>query len=197
MGYEPKAFPESGTKTNVPTVEERLKRLTEIRKEAQAAHELARRRMIERHPNQFIPFKKGDRVWLDTKNVKMPYENRKLMPKREGPFQIKRVLGKLVYELEIPGKWRIHPVFHATLLLPYKENSVHGPNTIRPPPEEIEGEEEYEVESIQKHKKGTDRKWLYFVKWKGYSVSENTWEPESSFVHAKDILQSYKKAKKL
>src|SRR5438132_4440285 len=43
MGYEPKAFPESGTKTNVPTVEERLKRLTEIRKEAQAAHELDRK----------------------------------------------------------------------------------------------------------------------------------------------------------
>src|SRR5438132_14235989 len=85
MGYEPKAFPESGTKTNVPTVEERLKRLIELRKEAQAAHELARRCMIERHPNQFIPFKKGDRVWLDTKNVKMPYENRKLIPKREGP----------------------------------------------------------------------------------------------------------------
>ena len=33
---------------------------------------------------------------------------------------------------------------------PYEENNVHGPNYVQPPPDLIDGEEEWEVEHIIK-----------------------------------------------
>ena len=47
--------------------------------------------------------------------------------------------------------WRIHNVFHATLLQPYKENEVYGANFPEPPPELLEGEEVYKIETILNH----------------------------------------------
>ena len=42
----------------------------------------------------------------------------------------------------------IHPVFHVDLLTPYRETPMHGCNYLRPPPDLVKGEEEYEVECI-------------------------------------------------
>eukprot|EP00835_Amoeboradix_gromovi_P001951 NODE_100_length_20777_cov_0.240884.p13 type:complete len:153 gc:universal NODE_100_length_20777_cov_0.240884:17940-18398(+) len=52
-------------------------------------------------------------------------------------------------------------------------------------------EESYEVESIVDHKveKG---KFLYFVKWKGYESTENTWELERNLSGCSEILDAYK-----
>ena len=50
------------------------------REEALAAHELARRRIAERKNNAFIPFKQGQKVWLDTRHMKTSY-HKKMTPK--------------------------------------------------------------------------------------------------------------------
>ncbi|KAI0822691.1 hypothetical protein BC628DRAFT_1326753 [Trametes gibbosa] len=42
------------------------------------------------------------------------------------------VLNSLNYQLKLPTTWKIHPVFHACFLTPYKENNIHGPNYTRP-----------------------------------------------------------------
>jgi hypothetical protein len=81
MGYESLGLPTAFPKTNVPEVEKRLTALFRARNEAQAAHELARQTMMERITQKFILFKKGDEVWLDSKNLKLPYPTRKLAPK--------------------------------------------------------------------------------------------------------------------
>jgi chromodomain-containing protein len=53
----------------------------------------------------------------------------------------------------------------------------------------IKGEEEYEVEHVVNHQfKGRSRQLQYFVKWKGYPKSDNTWEPASA-VPAPDLNQ--------
>jgi hypothetical protein len=71
--------------------------------------------------------------------------HKKITPKREGPFEIDEVLGPVTYRLKLPESWKIHNVFHATLLRPYIENEVYGNNYPRPLPELLEGEEVYEV----------------------------------------------------
>ena len=114
-----------------------------------------------------------------------------MKPKREGPFTITEVLGLVTYKLQLPKTWRIHNVFHATLLCPYKENSVHGENFAEPPPELVEEEEVYEVETILNHRK-RGQGYQYFVKWRGYPISDATWEPEHVFSDDGDMLTQYK-----
>ncbi len=191
MGYEPKAIPEGFPATNTPDVQDRIQALQKAREEALALHELARQRMAERIRNTFVPFKKGEKVWLEATNLQLGYENRKLAHRREGPFTITEVLGPLTYRLKLPPQWRIHPVFHASLLTPYKENDIYGPNYLRPPPDLIEGEEEYEVEAIMWHKKPRG-KLMFLIKWEVYPSADNTWEPEEHLSNAKEILDKYK-----
>lgn len=127
----------------------------------------------------------------DTRNT------RKLTPKQEGPFTITEVLSPLKYRLALPRKWKIHPVFHASFLTPYVENETHGTNFLRPPPELINDEEEYEVEAIVGHKKLRNNT-KYRIKWKGYPTSENTWEDEEALIsHGQQTLDDYKRAKNL
>ena len=109
----------------------------------------------ERTPesHNLTPFKEGDKVWLESRYLKLHYKSKKLAPKWEGPFKVLEVLSPLNYQLELPKSWQIHPVIHITLLSPYKENDIHGTNYTTPPPDLIEGEHEYEVEAIISHKK--------------------------------------------
>jgi len=85
----------------------------------------------------------------------------------------------------------MHGVFHASLLSPYKETPEFGPNFIPQPSELINGEEEYEVETIHAHR-GSPSRQQYLVSWKGYSHAKDTWEPESHLGYACFILQAYK-----
>jgi len=133
FGDTPVAIPLSFENTRFPTVEDKMKTLIKNREEALAAHELARTRMIERRKSTFTPFKRGDMVWLDTRNLKTNY-HKKMKPRREGPFEITKVIGPVTYQIKTPKTWRIHNVFHATLLRQYKETEVYGANFPRPPP---------------------------------------------------------------
>ena len=196
LGYAPRDIPLAFPQSNVPAADRRLKELQEARNEALAAHELARQRVIERSLRNFTPFKLGEKVWLDGKNLKIGYPTRKFAPKREGPFKITEVMGPVTYRLKLPPKWKIHPVFHATLLTPFKETTTHGPNFLQPPPDLIKGEEHYEVEAIVGHK--IIRNIRHFrVKWFGYSGSSNTWEPEENLKDAMELLEDYKQRKHL
>jgi hypothetical protein len=165
------------------------------REEALAAHELARTRMANRKRSDFTPFETGQKVWLDTRNLKTTY-HKKMAPKREGPFVIEEVIGPITYRLKLPEEWKIHNVFHAHLLRPYVENEVYGENFIRPPPDLLEGEEVYEVEAILRHRR-RGRGYQYYVKWKGYPISEATWENESAFSDDGDMIAFYKNRNQL
>src|ERR1700678_990375 len=121
------AIPLSFEHTKFPEIEEKMKQLIKNREEVLAAHELARSQIAARKTNMFTPFVKGQKVWLDTRNLKMSY-HKKIAPKREGPFKIDEVLGPVTYRLKLPETRKIHDVFHAILLQPYVENEVHGEN---------------------------------------------------------------------
>jgi hypothetical protein len=60
-----------------------------------------------------------------------------------------QVVGPVAYKLKVNPGWQVHPVFHVSLLEPYRENGrVQSP----PSPIEVEGALEYEVESILEHR---------------------------------------------
>ena len=128
-GKAPLVIPISFENTKFLSVAERIKNLVTNCEEALAAHELARSQMAEWIKSNFTPFKNGQMVWLDTRYLKTNY-HKKMAPKREGPFEIEEVPGPVTYQLKLPKSWKIHKVFHATLLRPYRENvekTIHDP----------------------------------------------------------------------
>ena len=191
MGIKPQALPEAFDRTDYPSNEERIKSLDKSRTEALAAHELARSRMIERSRRQWKPFRKGQKVWLEAKNLKLPYQSKKIAPKRLGPFEITDEVGSRAYRLALPTQWRIHNVFHASLLSPFKETDEHGTAFSEPPPDIINDEEEWEVEAIIAHRR-RGRGYQYLTHFKGYPSSEDCWLPERNFENAQEILNAYK-----
>ena len=95
------------------------------------------------------------------------------------------------YRLELPTRWSIHPVFHIDLLTPYHKTLTHGPNYQRPPPELVDGEEEYEVKNILDSRHfGRGQRLQYLVKWKGYPDSENQWVNKAD-IHADEAIAEY------
>jgi hypothetical protein len=90
--------------------------------------------------------------------------------KRYGPFPITKEISPVVFQLTLPLQWHIHNVFHASLLMLYKETEEHGDNFVQPPPELIDRQEEYEVEQIVNSRcMGRAKKLQYLLCWKGYS----------------------------
>ena len=191
MGTKPKALPEAFESTRFPTNEERVRWMERARSEALAAHELGRSRMIERSKHSWKPFYIGRKVWLEAKNLKLPYRTKKIAPKRLGPFRITDEIGTRSYRLELPKQWRVHSTFHSSLLSPFKQTDAHGPAFTEPPPDIINEEEEWEVEMILRHRK-QGRGYQYLVHYKDYPTSEDQYLSEKDLTNSKELLHNYK-----
>src|SRR5437588_3644565 len=89
-----------------------------------------------------------DLVILNAKNIRTKRLTKKLAPKLYGPFKILEKIRTQSYRLELNKRRRIHNVFHVSLLEPYKSSSNLQMTQIRPQPDVIEGEKEFEVERI-------------------------------------------------
>lgn len=198
MGHTPtlKQQKEPG---RVLAIEERKKMLIHGREKAQEAIKKAQELLLKRNQRKkgrkaYEPFKEGDKVWLDGKNLHTSHPLAKLAPKRFGPFRVEQVVNPIVFRLKLPPQWeakRIHPVFHASLLSPYKETEEHGKNFEEPPPDVIDGEEEYEVEQVlDVRRQGRQKQLQYLLKWKGYSEAHNSWEPADQ-VNAPELIADF------
>ena len=89
--------------------------------------------------------KPGDWVLLNAKHICTKRPTKKLAPKHYGPFKILDIIGSRSFRLELDKRWKIHNVFHVSLLEPYKTSDSFIRNPTRPEPEEMEGEKEFEV----------------------------------------------------
>jgi len=120
----------------------------------------------------------GDLVMMNGKNIRTKRPSKKLSPKLYSSVKVLEKKGSRAYKLEISPRWKIHPLFHVSLLEPNRASD--RPSREQPPqdPEDIEGDLEREVERIVKSEiisytrkvRGRNR-WMkevqYFVKWKG------------------------------
>jgi hypothetical protein len=147
---------------------------------------------FDAHVKETPPFQVGDLVWLSRKHIKTNRPSVKLDAKRLGPFKILEIVGeaKSAYKLELPPRMRIHPVFHASLLTPYRANTI--PGRVQPPPPAVivDGVEEYEVESILDSRIRNQRL-EYLIDWTGYSPDERTWETATDVANAAQALEDY------
>ena len=97
----------------------------------------------------------------------------------------------MIYQLNLPRGWRIHNTFHGNLLTRYNKMKEYGRNYLEPPLEIIEGKEEYKVEGIlDSRRKGRAQNLEYLVKWKGWSMAYNSWEPQKN-VHVPDLVKRF------
>jgi hypothetical protein len=126
----------------------RMDRIHEMRSRAQEAIAKAQDIMKNKKGTNYKPYQEQDRVWLEAINLKTTHPTAKLAPKQYGPFTIIKKVSDVVFQLELPHQWKIHNIFHASLLTPYIETELHGQNFPKPPPEIVEGDPEFEVEQI-------------------------------------------------
>jgi hypothetical protein len=142
LGYETALAPLEVITSNNEAVEDRIKIMMERRAQAiDAINQSNKGKSVI--PSQY---EVGAQVWLEATHLKIHHQKTKLAPKQYGPFPIIKEISLVAYQLRLPAAWRIHDVFHASLLTPYHETTAHGSNFSRPPPELIDGEEEYQVE---------------------------------------------------
>ena len=100
-----------------------------------------------------VKYNVGDLVLLATKNLCLQGP-RKLQDCFVGPFRVLQKIGKTAYKLDLSGGRHrqalrnIHDVFHVSLLRPHRDNGL-GTDI---PPIDVDGEVEFEVEAILKHR---------------------------------------------
>jgi hypothetical protein len=101
----------------------------------------------------------------------------------------------VVFQLELPHQWKVHNVFHASLLTLYIETELHGQNFPELPPEIVEGDPEFEVEQVVGSRRVGKKKSLqYKIRWKGYSPAHDSWEPAAQ-VYAPELIKRFQKTR--
>jgi len=100
-----------------------------------------------------------------------------------GPFIVKRTVGSRAYEIELPERWDIHPVFHVILLEPHRKDPVIRPQKIIPTPDIVDNEPSYVMGEVVASRwygnpksKFPHRFVEYMLAWEGYSPEEDSWE---------------------
>jgi len=190
IGYTPQIH-QPTRKTDIPSLEQQLSAIDEARKAAQEAQRKAQESWIKERPRH-SPFPVKSKVWLEGTNLQLPSNiTPKLSPRRYRPFEVVSQISKVAYKIKLPPTWKIHDVFHASLLTPYKETDQHGPNFLEPPPDILEGEPEWEVEQILKEQLFSRwKKKQYLVHWKGYLPAHDSWV-NSEDLHTPDLLADF------
>jgi deoxyuridine 5'-triphosphate nucleotidohydrolase len=183
-----------------PSTEEFLEGMRIAREAAKKALEKAAESMkkfADRKRSETPVFKVGDKVLLDATNYPSDRPTRKFSERRYGPFKIEKKISDLNYRLTLPANWKIHPVFHVDQLRKYHEDP-NEPNFVNPPPDLVEGREEFEVEQIldsgfrQVH--GSRKRALHYkIKWKGYHSKDSTWEPFEHVKNSPELLAKFHK----
>jgi len=181
-----------------PSAEEFVEGLRVARQAAEKAlHKAAEtmKRFADKKRNPTPSFVIGDKVLLDSSNYPSTRPSRKLSERRYGPFKIIEKVSDLTFKLDLPKTWKIHPTFHVDKLRRYHEDP-NSPNFTEPPPDLVEGREEYEVEDIldvdYRFLQGTRKRALHFlVKWVGYHSKDNTWEPYDNVKNSPELLKQF------
>lgn len=138
-------------------------------------------------------YRPGEKVWLNARNIQTLRPTKKLDWKNLGPFVVKQMVGSHACELQLPATMKVHPVFNLNLLRPASEDFLPGQYQPPPPPIEVEGVEQWEVEEIvdsywDRRSKRKPRLY-YTVKWTGHV--DHTTEPAEYLKNAAELVRNF------
>ena len=198
-GREPRMGFDIRKKGKNDKAEEFVKEMKERHEEAKAAlvkSQEEMKRQADRSRKEAEEYRVGDKVLISTKDFSKELRKRamkKLTEKFIGPYVVKKIVSENMVELELLAVLRIHLVVNVRRIVKYKEQ-VEGQKKIPPPPVEVAGEKEYEVEEIldKQERRG---KMKYLVKWKGYTTEENMWEGLENLKNARKKIEEFEKGR--
>jgi len=174
-----------------------VEKMKKIQEEAKAVLGKAQEEMKkfgDRRRGKREKYKVGDLVLLSTKDLKWQMKGKKsekLTERFMGPYKVKGIISSNAIELELPNSIKIHPVVNVSRVRLYK-SQVKGQKKILPKPVIIEEEEEFEVEKIL-NKRMVRRKEKFLVRWKDYTVGEDTWENRENLENAKELVEEFER----
>jgi hypothetical protein len=155
----------------------------------------------DQHHKEAPAYKIGDQVMLHGRNISTRRPSRKFDHKMHGPFKVVKLLSRSAVRLELPRRWRIHDVFHVSLLEPYRQATLSG----RAPPDLDRVLEETEdvipaneflplrIHDSARKRRERKLKVCYLVEWDGWpNVRDYTWEP---YEHLDESARAYELVK--
>ncbi|GGV51932.1 hypothetical protein GCM10010495_81700 [Kitasatospora herbaricolor] len=150
-GYHPRLDTFNFSKIDNPAAEDITNRLSELHaimktqlKKTQKRQKINADIYRKKQPQLNV----SNKVWLLRRNIKTTRPCDKLNYRKLNPFSVSEQINPVTYRLHLPESIKIHPVFHVSLLEPYKTVNIQGRKQIPPPPIEVDNNEEFEVKKI-------------------------------------------------
>ena len=196
-GQDPRIGFEGRRKEKYKVARKFVKRMKKIQKEAKAVLGKAQeeiKKFVNRKRGEGEEYRVGDLVLLSMKNLKWKMKGRrseKLTEHFVGPYKVKGIVSSNTIELELPKSIKIHPVVNVSRVWLYKPQ-VEGQKKIPPKLLIIEGQKEFEVEEIL-NKRTIRGKEKFLVRWKGYTVEEDTWENRKNLENTKELVEEFER----
>ncbi|KAK3508032.1 hypothetical protein QTP70_010639 [Hemibagrus guttatus] len=145
-----------------------------------------RRTTADLQRSQAPNYQPGQKVWLSIGDIRMCLPCRKLSPRFIGPFPIIQQINPITYHLQLPPEYKIHPVFHVSLLKPHHPSVLPStePGKAKEPPLPliVDDGAAYLVQDIlDSRRRGGYLE--YLVDWEGYGPEERSWVPRNDILN--------------
>ena len=150
----------------------------------------AMKKFVDRRRRDEPIYRPGDFVLLSTRHLRMRNCPAKLQRRFVGPFRVESQISRVAYRLELPAQCRIHPVFHSSLLKPWRESSWSCPVDVPQPEIEVDNSPVYRVERMLRWhytRQGRRRIREFLVIWEGFPLEEAQWIPETNFRNRQEM----------
>ena len=134
----------------------------------------------------------GDLVWLYTKPIAMQRGGRKLSLPWKGPYRIALIISNTQVILKDLKHHKLKQPVHVSRLKRY--TSPRKPWKDEKTPFKDEFDEQWEVEKILDDVTNEDGTKSYKVRWKGFTLVDDTWVPEKD-MDCSDLLRDYLRQK--
>jgi len=152
------------------------------------------KRQADRDRKETEEYRVGDKMLISTKDFPMKLikkATKKLTEKYIGPYMVRKIVSENVVELKLPVSLRIYPVVNVRRIVKYQEQ-IKGQKKILPPSIKVASDKEHEVEKIldKRERRGKPK---YLVRWKWYTVKEDTWEVLENLKNIRDLVEEFEK----